>query len=167
MLGLYIDSTLKLNQDRHKPLAKSFKSFLQALSAFKKKTRQGPSNHNILEEVRKAADASTHRETFIEEQIIAMKNSAITSNPSYANIASQGAAQKATTRISFPATPSPTPAFNKANKIIIKLDDKDSTQALNTQSSENIVRDINYYLHAKNISHTSIRAARKLKTEIL
>lgn len=132
ILGLYIDSTLKLIQDGHKPPAESFKGFLQASSAFIEKTRQGPSNHDILEEVRKTTDASARRETFIEEQIIAMKNSGTTSNPSYANIASQGAAKKATTGVFFPATPSSTPAFNKVNKIIIKLDDKDSTQVLNT-----------------------------------
>ncbi len=94
MLGLYIDTTLKLIQDGHRPPAESFKNFLQASSAFIEKTKQEPNNHVLLEEIRKAADASIRRETFIEEQITAIKNSAPTSNISYANIASQGAAKK-------------------------------------------------------------------------
>lgn len=154
--GLYIDTTLKLIQGGHKPPGKSFKSFLQTSSAFIEKVKQGPTNHDIFEEIRKAADASTRRETFIEEQIIAIKNSSPISNLSYANVASQGANRKATAGISFSATTTPTPAFNKANEIIIKIDDKDSTR---TQSPENIVRDINHYLQAKNISNTNIRAA--------
>ncbi len=164
MLGLYIDTTLKLIQGGHKPPGESFKSFLQASSAFIEKVKQGPTNHDIFEEIRKAANASTRRETFIEEQIIAIKNSSPISNLSYANVASQGANRKATAGISFSATTAPTPAFNKANEIIIKIDDKDSTRTLNTQSPENIVRDINHYLQAKNISNTNIRAARKLKS---
>lgn len=56
ILRLYINSTLKFIQDRHKPLAKSFKNFFQALLAFIKKIRQGLNNHNIFEEVWKIAD---------------------------------------------------------------------------------------------------------------
>ncbi|WP_375449372.1 hypothetical protein [uncultured Nostoc sp.] len=141
----------------------SFRSFLQASSAFIEKTKQEPNNHVLLEEIRKAADASTRCETFIEEQITAIKNSAPTSNLLYANVASQGAARKAAAGISLPIT-TPPPSYNKVNKIIIKLDDKDSAQALSTQSSENILRDINHYLQVKGISHTDIRTARKLKS---
>lgn len=67
MLGLYIDNTLKLIQDRYKYLAESFKNFFQASSAFIKKTRQELSNHNILKEVRMAADMSTRYKIFFEE----------------------------------------------------------------------------------------------------
>ena len=162
MLGLYIDTTLKLIQDGHRPPAKSFKSFLQALSTFIEKTKQEPNNHVLLEEIRKAADASMRRETFIEKQITTIKNSAPNSNLSYANVASQVAAKKAAAGISLPIT-TPLPSYNKVNEIIIKLDDKNSAQTLSTQSSENILRDINHYLQVKGISHTDICTARKFR----
>ena len=88
ILGLYIDTTLKLIQDGHRPPAESFKSFLQASSTFIEKTKQEPNNHVLFEEIRKAAIASTRHKTFIKEQITAIKNSAPTSNLSYANVAS-------------------------------------------------------------------------------
>ena len=163
MLGLYIGITLSLINDGHKPPAESFRSFLQASLAFIEKTKQEPNNHVLLEEIRKAADASIRRKTFIEEQITAIKNSKPTSNQSYANVASQGAARKSATGIPPSVNPI-SPPYNKANEIVIKLNDKDSTTALSTQSPENTLRDINHYLQAKNISHTDIRAARKLKS---
>ncbi len=158
ILGLYIDTTLKLIQDGYGPLAESSKNFLQASSAFIEKTKQEPSNHVLLKQIRKTADASTNRKTFIEEQITTIKNSAPTSNLSYANITSQGAAKTAASGFTMPIN-TPPPSYNKANKIIIKLDDKDSDRAFNTQSPKNILRDINHYLQAKSISHTDIHTA--------
>lgn len=68
--------------------------------------------------------------------------------------------------ISFLATTTPILAFNKANKIIIKIDNKDSTQMLNMRFPKNIVQDINHYLQAKSISNTNIYMAEKIKAEI-
>ena len=130
---------------------------------FIEKTKQEPNNHVLLEEIQKAADASTRCKTFIEEKIIAIKNSAPTSKLLYANVASQGAARKAAAGISLPIT-TPPPSYNKANKIIIKLNDKNNAQALSTQSSENILRDINHYLQVKGISQIDIHAARKFRS---
>ncbi len=163
LLGLYIGTTLSLINNGHKPPADSFRSFLQASQAFIDKTKQEPNNHVLLDEIRKAADASARRETFIEEQITVIKNSTPTSKPTYANVASQGATWKSTSGISSSANPISAP-YNKANEIVIKLNDKNSVTALSTQSPENILRDINHYLQAKNISHTDLRAARKLKS---
>lgn len=163
LLGLYIGTTLNLINNGHKPPADSFRSFLQASQAFIEKTKQEPNNHVLLDEIRKAPDASARRETFIEEQITVMKNSTPASKPTYANIASQGATRKSTSGISSSVNPISAP-YNKANEIVIKLNDKDSVIAFSIQSSENILRDINHYLQTKNISHTDIRAAQKLKS---
>lgn len=127
ILGLYIDITLKLILDRHKPPGESFKSFFQGSSAFIENVKQEPTNHDIFEEIRKAVDAFTRCKTFIEEQIIAIKNSSPISNLLYANVASQGANRKATTGISLSAITTPTPVFNKANEIIIKIHNKVKT----------------------------------------
>lgn len=54
--------------------------------------------------------------------------------------------------------------YNKAHKIVIKLNNKDSATVFSTLSPKNILRDINHYLHAKNISHTDFRVAQKLKS---
>ena len=163
MLGFYIDTTPKLIQDGHRPPAESFKNFLQASSAFIEKTKQEPSNHILVEEIRKAGDASTCHKTFIEEQITAIKNFALISNLSYANIASQRAARNAATGVPSRIS-TPPPSYNKVNKIIIKLDDKDSARAFSHQSPKNILQDINHYLQAKNISYTYICEAQKLKS---
>lgn len=90
LLGLYIGTTLSLINNGHKPLADSFWSFLQALQAFIKKTKQETNNHVLLDKIWKAADASARCKTFIEEQITILKNSisAPAFKPTYANIAS-------------------------------------------------------------------------------
>lgn len=75
---------------------------------------------------------STHPKTFVEEQIIAIKNSSPISNLLYTNVASQKANRKAIAKISFLATTPLISTFNKANKIIIKIDDKDSIWTVNT-----------------------------------
>ncbi len=158
MLRLYIVTTLKLIQDGNKPPAESFKNFFQASSVFIRKTKQEFSKHVFLEEIRKAAEVSTCRETFIEKQIKAIKNSAPTSNLSYTNIASQREARKAANGV-LPHISTFPPSYNKANEIIIKLDDKDIARAFSTQSPKNILQDINHYLQAKNISNTDIHTA--------
>lgn len=81
----------------------------------------------------------------------------------YANVVSQGATWKSTSGISSFVNPISAP-YNKANEIVIKLNDKDSIIALSTQSPKNILRDIHHYLQAKNISHTDLHAAWKLKS---
>lgn len=87
-----IDATLDFVQNGPKPSLESFRSLLQASIAFIEKIKQESNNHALLEEIRKAADASMRWKTFIEEQIIDMKNFALTSNLLYSKIASQGAA---------------------------------------------------------------------------
>ena len=164
MLGMYIDTTLALMADGHKPPMETFKAFLQATLTFITKTKQEPNNQTILEEIQKAADASSRRESYIEEQITAIKNApAIAGRASYAAIASRSAT---TPGISYPPIGSAafTSSYNKANKIIIKLNDKDAARALDSQSTENIVESINQYVKTKNIMDTDIRAARKLKS---
>lgn len=163
LLGLYINTTLNLINNGYKPPPDSFRSLLQASQAFIEKTKYEPNNHVLLDEIQKAADASARRETFMKEQITAIKNSSPTTKQSYADITSRGAAQKATTGVPF-TTNSNSPPYNKANEIVIKLNDKDSVTALSNQSPENILQDINHFLQAKNISHTEIRAAQKLKS---
>ncbi len=88
VLGLYIDTIFKLIQDGYRPPDESFKNFVQASSAFMEKTKQQFSNQILLEEIRKSAYTSTSCETFIEDKITAIKNSALISYPSYAKIAS-------------------------------------------------------------------------------
>ena len=74
MLGMYLNTTLTLMTDSQKPPIETFKAFLQATLKFITKTKQEPNNQTILEETQKAADASLQRESYIEEQITAIKN---------------------------------------------------------------------------------------------
>ncbi len=111
LLGLYINTTLNLVDEGYKPPPDSFRSFLQASQAFIEKTKHEPNNHVLLDEIRKAADASARRETFIEEQITAIKNASPITKQSYADITSRGAAQKATTKAPF-TTNSNSPPYN-------------------------------------------------------
>ena len=50
MLGMYIDTTLALMADGHKPPVETFKAFLQAALTFITKTKQEPNNQTILED---------------------------------------------------------------------------------------------------------------------
>lgn len=75
--------------------------------------------------------------------------------------------QSATTSgISYPHIGSAafTSLYNKANKIILKLNNKDAAQALDSQSIEDIVESINQYIKTKNFTDTNIQAACKLKS---
>lgn len=56
----------------------------------------------------------------------------------------------------------PNSPYNKANEIIIKLSDKNATQALDSQSSGDIIERINEFLKIKKITDMDIQAARKL-----
>lgn len=56
-------------------------------------------------------------------------------------------------------------SYNKAHKIIIKLNDKSAARALDHQSPKDIVENINQYVKSKNITDTDIRAAQKLKSD--
>ncbi len=124
MLGIYIDTTLFLMNKGHKPLSDTFKVLFQAILTFITKTKEEPNNQTILDEIQKAADASFRRESYIEEQIIAIENTpAMTRKASYATIASQGATAEGTSLLPPINAPFSNP-YSKANKIIIKLNDK-------------------------------------------
>ena len=56
ILGRYIDTTLALMADGHKPLNETVKSFFQATLTFITKTKKELNNQTILEEIQKAAD---------------------------------------------------------------------------------------------------------------
>ncbi len=164
MLSIYIDTTLALMDEGHKPPPDTLKALFQAILTFITKTKEQPNNQTILDEIQKAADASFRRESYIEEQIIAIKNApAMTKKASYATIVSRDATAAGTS----PLPPTNTPfsnSYSKVNKIIIKLNDKSAAQALDSQSPEDIVEGINQYVKKKNITDTDIRAARKLKS---
>lgn len=103
-------------------------------------------------------------EFHIEEQIVVIKNApAMTKKASYTTIASRGATAAGTSRLSPTNTPFPN-SYSKAHEIIIKLNDKSTAWALNSQSPEDIVESINQYVKMKNIMDTDIWAARKLKS---
>ncbi len=92
IFGIYIDTTLALIDEGHKPPPDTLKVLFQARLTFITKTKEEPNNQTILNEIQKTADASFRHESYIEEQIIAIKNApAMTRKASYATIASWGA----------------------------------------------------------------------------
>ncbi len=102
MLSMYIDTTLALMDEGHKPPPNTLKASFQATLTFITKTKEEPNNQTILDEIQKAADASFRRESYIEEQIIAIKNApANTGKASYVMITSRGATGAATSAL-FP-----------------------------------------------------------------
>ncbi len=160
MLGMYIDTTLALMDEGHKPPSDTLKALFQATLMFITKTKKEPNNQTILDEIQKAADASFRRKSHIEKQIVAIKNAPAMT---YATIASRGATAAKTS--SIPSTNAPFPnSYNKAHEIIIKLNDKSAARALDSQSPKDIVESINQYMKTKNITDTDIRVARKLKS---
>lgn len=128
LLGLYINTILNLINDRYKFPPDSFQSFLQVLQAFIEKTKHEFNNHVVLDKIQKAANMSAYCEIFIKEQITTIKNSSPTINQLYVNIVFRSTAQKAITEISF-TTNSNSSFYNKANEIVIKLNDKNSVIA--------------------------------------
>lgn len=58
MLGMYIDTILALIDEGHKPPSDTLKTLFQATLAFITKTKEESNNQTILDEIRKAADAS-------------------------------------------------------------------------------------------------------------
>lgn len=132
MLGMYIDTTLALMDEGHKPPSDTLKALFQATLTFITKTKEGPNNQTILDEIQKAADATFRRESHIEEQIVAIKNApAMTGKASYATIASQGATTTRTSPISSTNAPFPN-SYSKPHEIIIKLNNKSAARALDS-----------------------------------
>ena len=132
MLGIYIDITLVLIANGYKPLIETFKIFFQTTLTFITKTKQEPNNQIILKKIQKAADVSLQCKSYIKEQITATKNApAIAGKASYTAITLQSAT---TPGISYLPTGSAvfTSSYNKANKIIIKLNDKNAALSGNS-----------------------------------
>lgn len=98
----------------------------------------------LLNKIRKAIKAFAYCKTIIKKQIIAIKNFTPTFKQLYTNVASQKVIQKSISGILL-STNTIFVSYNKANKIIIKFNDKNSIIALSTQSLENILQDINHY----------------------
>lgn len=82
---------------------------------------------------------STCHKTFIEKQIIVIKNLSLISNLLYVNIVSPRLKTKAITKIIFSITMTSIQAFNKVNTIIIKIDNKNNIWMFNTKFFKNIV----------------------------
>ena len=57
ILGMYIDTTLALMDEGHKPPSDTFKAIFQATLTFITKTKNEPNNQTILDKIQKAADA--------------------------------------------------------------------------------------------------------------
>ena len=88
ILEIYIDTILALMDEGYKPPPNTLKVFFQAKLMFITKTKEESNNQTILDEIQKAADASFRRESYIKEQIKAIKNAlVITGKASYAIIA--------------------------------------------------------------------------------
>lgn len=125
MFGIYIDTTLAFRANSYKPPIETFEAFLQATLIFITKIKQEPNNQTILEKIQKVADASLQYKSYIKEQITAIKNApAIAKRASYTAIVLQSAT---TLGISYLFTGNTvfTSLCNKANKIIIKFNNKD------------------------------------------
>ncbi len=164
ILGMYIDTTLAFMDEGHKPPLDTIKALFQATLTFITKTKEEPNNQTILNEIQKAVTATFRHESYIEEQIIAIKNApAMTKKASYATIASRGATAARTSSLP-PTNASFSNSYSKANKIIIKLNDKSEARALDSQFPKDIVESVNQYVKTKNITDMDIRAARKLKS---
>ena len=94
--------------------------------------------------------------SYIKEQIITIKNiPTIAEKTFYAAIVLRG-----TTISGIFYLPKGSAAFtslyNKANEIIIKHNDKNAAQALNSQFRKDIVESINQYIKTKNIKDIDV-----------
>ncbi len=58
MLGMYIDTTLALMDEGHKPPPDTLKAHFQAKLTFIIKNKKEPNNQTILDEIQKATDTS-------------------------------------------------------------------------------------------------------------
>lgn len=104
------------------------------------------------------------RKSYIEEQFTAIKNApAIAKRAFYTAIALQNATTPKVSYLLIGNTAF-TSSYNKANQIIIKLNNKAAARALDSQSTKDIVESMNQYVKTKNITDTDIQAVHKLKS---
>lgn len=106
--------------------------------------------------IQKVVDTSLQYKSYIKKQIIIIKNTlAIVGRVFYIVIILQSVI---ILEISYLSSGSITftNLYNKVNKIIIKLNNKDVAQVLNSKSIENIMESINQYVKIKNIMDKDI-----------